>query len=186
MKALTLYVPHALLIPYGWKEVETRDWYTSYRGPLAIHAAKKFGPEIAAGVARLQEITRKIETADARMHLWPTVLQQSLGCIVAVCNLEACLPTALAEYNARKLKRWFEPKLGWDFERLMGDYTPGRWAWILRDVQRLHRPIAARGMRKLWDWKAPATLWPSVPATSTPGVSTAHAISSHASKAGGI
>lgn len=39
MKALTLHQPWASLIALGVKTIETRSWSTSYRGPLAIHAA---------------------------------------------------------------------------------------------------------------------------------------------------
>ncbi len=42
MKALTLTQPWATLVAIGAKCIETRSWRTSYRGPLAIHAAKGF------------------------------------------------------------------------------------------------------------------------------------------------
>src|SRR5690348_17556570 len=42
MKALTLTQPWASLVAIGAKRIETRSWSTSYRGPLAIHAAKGF------------------------------------------------------------------------------------------------------------------------------------------------
>ena len=42
MKALTLTQPWASLMELGQKEVETRSWYTGYRGELVIHAAKGF------------------------------------------------------------------------------------------------------------------------------------------------
>src|SRR5258708_5270609 len=41
VKALTLWQPWASLIAVGAKTIETRSWSTSYRGPLAIHAAKR-------------------------------------------------------------------------------------------------------------------------------------------------
>jgi hypothetical protein len=41
MKTLSLWQPHAAAIALSLKPFETRGWYTSYRGPLAIHAAKK-------------------------------------------------------------------------------------------------------------------------------------------------
>lgn len=44
MKAISLWQPWATLISTGDKTWETRSWATTYRGPLAIHAAKKFGP----------------------------------------------------------------------------------------------------------------------------------------------
>jgi len=40
MRALSLWQPYASLIADGIKKIETRDWYLSYRGPLAIHATK--------------------------------------------------------------------------------------------------------------------------------------------------
>lgn len=50
MKALSLYQPYAQFMAYGYKGIETRPWETSYRGPLAIAAAKKrdFGEELQA------------------------------------------------------------------------------------------------------------------------------------------
>ena len=41
MKALSLWQPWASLIAAGVKKVETRHWPTAYRGPIAIHAAKR-------------------------------------------------------------------------------------------------------------------------------------------------
>lgn len=41
MKALTIWQPWASLLACGAKQYETRSWATYYRGPIAIHAAKK-------------------------------------------------------------------------------------------------------------------------------------------------
>lgn len=41
MKAITLWQPWASLLACGAKGYETRSWATSYRGQIAIHAAKK-------------------------------------------------------------------------------------------------------------------------------------------------
>lgn len=45
MKALSLWQPWASLIADGRKKIETRYWQLLYRGPLAIHAAKKVDKE---------------------------------------------------------------------------------------------------------------------------------------------
>jgi activating signal cointegrator 1 len=145
MKALTLHEPWASLIAYGWKEVETRDWYTSYRGPLAIHAA-----------LRQPDPTELSHVTFALGHRVFKVPPLTFGAVVCVCQLAACLPAQLAEVNSTKLKPLFTPRRGWEVERLFGNFGSGRWAWILRDVQRLDRPLAARGMRKLWNWQAPS------------------------------
>ncbi len=44
MRALSLHQPWASLIAEGVKTIETRSWATKYRGPLAIHAAKRRPP----------------------------------------------------------------------------------------------------------------------------------------------
>ena len=41
MKALSVWQPWAWLIVCGSKDIENRTWYTTYRGPLAIHASLK-------------------------------------------------------------------------------------------------------------------------------------------------
>ena len=186
MKALTLHEPYASLIAHGWKEVETRDWYTSYRGPLAIHAG-----------LRKPDPTEQSRIVFILGHRGQELPPLTFGAVVCVCQLVACLPAPLAEYKAKQLKEWFEPKHGWEVERQFGNYDSGRWAWILRDVQRLDRPLAVRGLRKLWNWQAPLDLprqFSSAPvstgdgssatATTTADISTAPAISSPAAKVG--
>lgn len=42
MKVLSVRQPWAWAIIYGGKNIENRNWQTSYRGPLAIHAGKGF------------------------------------------------------------------------------------------------------------------------------------------------
>jgi len=37
-------------------------------------------------------------------------------------------------------------------ELSFGDYTPGRYAWILADVKLLPEPVPARGALGLWEW----------------------------------
>jgi hypothetical protein len=34
-----------------------------------------------------------------------------------------------------------------------GDYTPGRFAWVLAAVRALAEPIPARGAFGLWTWE---------------------------------
>jgi hypothetical protein len=35
---------------------------------------------------------------------------------------------------------------------VFGDYTLGRFAWMLEDTHRLKGPIPARGKQRLWNW----------------------------------
>lgn len=43
--ALTLFQPWAWAIAAGHKQIENRCWTTSYRGPVLIHAGKKWDEE---------------------------------------------------------------------------------------------------------------------------------------------
>jgi hypothetical protein len=40
-----------------------------------------------------------------------------------------------------------------DDQRPFGDFTPGRFAWLLDNIQRLDPPIPARGRQGFWEWK---------------------------------
>ncbi len=166
MKALTLYEPWAALVAEGWKEVETRDWYTSYRGPLAIHSSVHPADKL--------EISRITFLLGSKGCLMP---EFHMGRVVAVCRLAACVPTQIRGLRSTQIKPPFEPRHGWAVELQVGNYDFGRWAWILRDVRRLEKPIAVRGQRKLWEWTPPDDILPAAVSTDRP-------ISSPASKAG--
>jgi hypothetical protein len=149
MKALTLHQPWATLIADGWKEIETRDWYTGYRGPLAIHAAKLWNDDLKDFLDSIACNTIGVDWREAHYT-------DSLGCIAAVCRLAYCVPTEYVESVCMKFKEGiFLPKHGWATEKRMGNYEKGRWAWILRDVRLVLPAIAVRGNRKLWDWTPP-------------------------------
>jgi hypothetical protein len=145
MKAITLHEPWAWLVAHGLKEVETRSWSTDYRGPLAIHAGKK--RDVDGMMLHL-----KMNSVRGCPAICPPFEKLPFGCIVATCQLVAVLPTHLVETEARKLKHPFEPKNGWDCERLFGNYVAGRFAWILRDVAPVDPPIEAHGWQRIWNW----------------------------------
>jgi hypothetical protein len=141
MKAITLWQPWAGLVANGWKECETRGWYTAYRGPLAIHAAAR-----PADPADISYFTFALAKYGQQM---PELLY---GVVVATCEMVACLPSALVECKAKQLHASFTPRHGWEVEKIFGNYEAGRWAWIFHNVQPLEKPATARGARKLWDW----------------------------------
>ena len=129
MKALTLTQPWATLVALGHKQVETRSWRTQYRGPIAIHAAKGFPSE----ACRFAGVERAIGRIPARIPR---------GAVVCIINLVDCQPTEEVALRISGL------------ERHLGDYTPGRWAWLF-DPASLHvfdEPLAAKGALSLWEW----------------------------------
>ena len=150
MKALTLTQPWATLVAIGAKRIETRSWSTRYRGPLAIHAAKKYPYE-----ARHFTTEHVCYEAIGGNGLgWTPILP--LGAVVATCNLIDCVQMRVMNYGldaqpAGILGPYTE-MLNGCHEREFGDYAPGRYAWILRDIKRLSKPIPAKGMLGLWEW----------------------------------
>ena len=40
-------------------------------------------------------------------------------------------------------------------ERSMGDFSPGRYAWELQDVEVFDQPVPARGNLGFWNWTPP-------------------------------
>lgn len=51
IKAISIRQPWAWAIVHAGKDIENRDWNTSYRGPVAIHAAKGIGKQEYADAA---------------------------------------------------------------------------------------------------------------------------------------
>ncbi len=141
MKALSLTQPWASLVAIQAKRIETRSWYTAYRGPLAIHAAKGF-PAYAKDLAtcrRVLDLMRPF-VKDDRDYL----KQIPLGVVVATCNLTACtrITPALTALLSEQ-------------EQDFGNYEPGRFAWSLEDIIMLPEPIPAKGALSLWEWEQP-------------------------------
>lgn len=132
-KALSLWNPWAMMITWGLKRFETRHWYTPYRGPLVIHAAKRFTAEEKAFCARWP-------FADAIAQFVGTPDQMPFGAGVCLVQLTACIPT---DSLAGKLS---------EIERACGNFAPGRYAWKLEAVQPFIKPVYTVGHQSLWDW----------------------------------
>jgi hypothetical protein len=159
MRCITLTQPWATLVALGMKKIETRSWATSYRGKLAIHAAQGLGP--VGGSRGLEALCRSEPFASA-LGFEPDPFKAALlanlapfqhtpallprGAIVAVCDLIGVVP--VASLHQHTLIDW--PLT--DRERAFGDYSAGRFAWMLADVRALPEPIPARGALGLWNW----------------------------------
>ena len=148
-RCLSLTQPYATLVASGAKRIETRNWKTNYRGPLAIHAAKGF-PSDYQLLCLHQPFRSVLETAGYHVRAATSgrrYVEHDLpvGVIVATCRLTSCTPTDLAV--DQQIFDVCPPH-----ERAFGDYTIGRWAWILDDVTALPEPIPARGSLGLWSF----------------------------------
>ncbi len=170
MKALTLHQPWASLIAWGDKEIETRSWSTNYRGPIAIHSAN--GKKALNQVLNRVRFTTAPKTTDLlAYYFWQASMRESskdawkrlsrdpstnktqahltggsytdilpLGMIVAIAVLEDVVPTESIRDTLSEKELEF------------GDYSFGRFAWILKDVQPLKMPLPVKGFQRLWNW----------------------------------
>lgn len=129
IKALTLFQPWASFMALGLKRNETRSWSTSYRGPLAIHAAAKIPQDFPLQI---------LEWAPASMggsHEWPK------GKILCVVDLvEILTTTAMIPFINHT-------------EFMLGNYSSGRFAWSTKMIQAFAEPIPCKGHQGLWDWE---------------------------------
>lgn len=144
VKALTLWQPWATLIAIGAKKIETRSWSTSYRGPLAIHAAKRWKEDQSA-ICGLPPFKSRLEKWGYRKDNLP------LGSVLAVVDLVEVYEIGEQVRGGELLRRIRGDD--WLDELHFGDYTIGRYAWVLESVKRLAEPIPARGRLALWDFE---------------------------------
>ncbi len=79
------------------------------------------------------------------------------GAIVAVCDLVDCRGTdsfTVGELDAPRMPEAGRPDsrhlYSWT-ERMLGDFAPGRFGWLLENVRMLPEPIPCNGARSLWD-----------------------------------
>jgi len=131
MKALTILQPWATLVAIGAKKIETRSWATGYRGPLAIHAGRS-----------LKFITLA-DQEPFKKHLWAgDRCDMPIGAIVATCDLIGVYKIVFFSDLDVSLP-----------ERLFGDFTIGRYVWMMENMKKLESPIPAKGAMGLWEWK---------------------------------
>jgi hypothetical protein len=163
IKCISLWQPWASLIALGEKKIETRHWATPYRGPLAIHAAKRWtGAEAETCLdSPFWEILSEAGLIE-QDHLKPgrakPTERMPLGAIVAVVDLTDCVPTfqkgALAEC-------WLSSSISIQ-ERHFGNYAANRFGWMLSKVRALPEPIPYKGEQGLFEIDAsilPQTMW---------------------------
>lgn len=175
MKAISLWQPYASLIACGAKPFETRDWAppeAMIGKPIAICAAKKIDKDIVQFVEDLMygqhpdggfDLAHKL---DATMSLTPDSLMglfgmavMPIGCVVATAVLDGAFQLGeksdlTARPAARVVKRMISRHVPECFTVRyddFGDYSPGRWAWLLRDIKPLNPPIPVRGHQRIFD-----------------------------------
>jgi hypothetical protein len=141
-KALSLWQPWATLIAIGAKRFETRSWKTDYRGPMVIHASKRFTVD-ERGICISQPFARVLKQAG-----YERLSDIPLGVALCIVDLVDILPTEKVRSNSYRAQIFVD-------ELKFGDYSDGRFAWKLENVRRFNAPIPMRGAQGLFDCTLP-------------------------------
>lgn len=132
MKALSLTQPWASLVVCGLKHIETRSWSTEYRGPLLIHASSKF-PKEAKALCDAWPFSRALYSVGYTVDTLPT------GALLGTVDVRACVRADIA------LTGPVEP------EQSFGDFSEGRWAWVLDNAYVWAKPVPFKGMQRIFN-----------------------------------
>ena len=133
MKVLSLLQPWASLVVMGVKKIETRSWQTSYRGALLIHASLgKTGGLISKEPPFIKYI--------------PDFKSLPFGAIIGKVVLEHILPVESFYFSDTVMNQ-----LSLE-EKAFGDYTKGRYGWILSEPILFNKPIPIKGTLGLWEY----------------------------------
>ena len=147
MKALTLTQPWAHLVAVGAKRVETRSWPTPYRGPLAIHAAQGWGEpdrRFAAAAWGYLSAIGEVDAEEVSLLSWMAAIDGERGCVLGTIDLANVVTTDGELFTTHE----WSPR-----ERLFGDFSAGRHAWILNGpFCPVARRTPAKGALGLWEW----------------------------------
>ena len=130
MKVLSLTEPYAILIKNGVKTIETRSWKTSYRGKLYIHASSTKIPKEYKNNVELMSLVN--------------INELNYGNIICSCELTDCIE--MTDEFIEKIKKNKN-------EYISGVYAKGRYAWILKNIEILERPINAKGHLGIWNYE---------------------------------
>ena len=138
MKAFTVYQPYAFAIAAGLKHYETRPRRTSIRGRVAVHAGKRdawrTGLLESGDMPEVERVLAEVQGAGNR------AARLEYGAVIGTVEIVDCVPV---ENLVDSLD---------DRERLLGDYSPGRFAWVLENPVMFDEPFPARGKQGWWNW----------------------------------
>lgn len=134
MKAISLLQPWATLVVIGAKKIETRSWDTKHRGDLLIHASRK-----------MYAFQKHLCEKEPFSIFLKDIDQLPLGSIIGKVTLSDTAQIAqIPGMNIEGVK--------WPYELNFGDYSAGRYGWILKDAVSFTNHIPYNGSLGLWNY----------------------------------
>lgn len=131
LKVITVRQPWAwaMFLAPTLKDIENRDWSTTYRGRLAIHAGKSMTLSEYRTAIRFMH-----DSVGIPWGALPRTEDLVFGAVLGTVELVNCTDDQYDHDSP-----WFM----------------GRYGFVLRNPRRFEQPIPARGMQGLWDWVPP-------------------------------
>lgn len=141
MKALTVCEPFASLIMLPdtderAKRVENRNWHTSYRGKLLIHAGK----------SRDWLDLDDTGTFDATYDM--PLAAMTFGAIIGVVDLVDCFAVDHRYWHTPEIPREMLDRHPWLKNHR---HVEGRFCFVLQDCRRFETPITFRGAQGIFN-----------------------------------
>lgn len=108
---------------------------------------------IAGTQANIAQAEALQQIADGHQRLADSV-------VVATCRLAGVVPTTDVCFDGTDGSDWMLVASGrvsvhsQDGNRALGDFSPGRFAWLLSHIEPVDPPVPARGRQQLWEWAA--------------------------------
>ena len=136
MKAISLWQPWATLMALGIKTIETRSWSTE-TSRIFSYPRYRTLPE------KGQDLCYESPFKEVLKLYYGLFTPEMLPCgkVLVVVNLTAVFSTTAVWPNS--------------LNRALGDFSPGRFAWLTNDVVQLPWFVEASGRQGLWDWDVP-------------------------------
>ena len=138
MKAFTAYQPYAYAIIEGLKLNETRPRRTRIRGRVAVHAAKldawKSGILEAGTMPEIEKILSDHQGTGNR------AANLVYGAVLGTVEIVDCVPVEEIIHTLSER------------EKALGDYSPGRFAWVMKNPVAFSMPVPAKGKQGWWNW----------------------------------
>lgn len=160
MKAITIWQPWASLLAHRVKTYETRSWETSYRGPIAIHAAaikvpqvlNRYFPGERERYIFLDAIGKGLKGCYTTEEIMGILNELPTSSVIATANLVGCHKISSPSSD----KHFIRMESGWSemssyTELALGDWSDGRYAWEFSGMK-LTDPVPAKGKQGLWNW----------------------------------
>jgi hypothetical protein len=148
MKVLSIMQPWASLIVMGAKQIETRSWMTTYRGPLLIHA--NASPRHAKQVCNFPLYKQFFR------H-WTDL---PYGCIIGEVTLASSEPAEdIKDLLRKKANLLFDNFIADPAMELeLGNFSEGRYGWILSNPKKFQNLIETKGQIRIWDFEMPLNI----------------------------